>query len=184
MCDPIKGACLVLVPALVTGLLTASVAFADPASSPPSTTQPTVVVTVPGGLSGALFGQILEATFEVFTPPTENYQVRSGDTVCSILRARNYPPPCMPIVRALYRLNPGLEQHAENLSSGESISLPLFEVTANRATASVPASTRSESQAATAEDVRLESEKTAKSAYAYFGGHPNGTIPRGRYIPF
>ena len=166
----IRGAYLVPILGLITGLPTASIGFADSAPSPPIATQPTVVVTVPGGLSGALFGQILEATFEVFTPPTESYQVRSGDTVCSILRARNYPPPCMPIVRALYRINPGLDQHADNLSPGELMSLPLFEVKPNRATASVPASTQSESQAETAEDVRLELEKTAKSAYAYFAG--------------
>ena len=48
--------------------------------------------------------------------PTETYVVQTGDSLCSILIAKNYPPPCSSVIRFIGVVTSLKEEHENSAS--------------------------------------------------------------------
>jgi subtilisin family serine protease len=87
---------------------------------------PGIVIAFEGGQVGENMAKVLRRLLE--KPgllETITYEVKDNETICGILDARRFAPPCQPLAEALDRLNPKLRPlFRRSLKKGDKLVLP------------------------------------------------------------
>src|SRR5687767_10491217 len=95
----------------------------------PALSAPGVLVSFQGGVVGENVARVLDVLLDEPTGvPTEEYTVAPGDTLCGILDARLYPPPCPPLADIIDRLNPKLRPSTLTLHVGDTLLFPKLRI--------------------------------------------------------
>ena len=86
---------------------------------------PGLVVSFEGGVIGDEISQVFDAISTLLGAlPTDTYTVKTGESVCTILQARNFPACTKKLEASIDRLNPSLPPPSRALKEGATLILP------------------------------------------------------------
>jgi Subtilase family len=104
-------------------------AFAQAEQGPLKRLPPGVVVSFEGGVAGDNISAALrEIARNADGVPAEEYIVQPRDSLCGILAARNFPPPCRGLAQFVDSLNPKTQPFVRGIKPGDLLMLPKLQM--------------------------------------------------------